>query len=161
LTPQQLIIASGTDPGFVEGDGDEAIPDVQWSGAVAPKATVKLVIASSTATADGVNLSVQYIVNNNLAPVMNVSFGSCEAGMGSGGVAFYNALWQQAAAQGITALISSGDSGAAGCNSGGSSTGSMRGVNGLYSSPYDVCVGGTEFAEGQLMPPAMRPDASM
>lgn len=143
-----VIIASGSDPGFVAGDGDEATLDVQWSGAIAPKATVKLVVASSTATADGVDLSAQYIVNNNLAPVMSVSFGSCEAGMGSGGVAFYNALWQQAAAQGITVLISSGDSGAAGCSSGGATTGSMRGVNGLCSSPYDVCVGGTELAEG-------------
>lgn len=143
-----VIIASGRDPGFVEGDGDEATLDVQWSGAIAPAATVKLVVASSTASADGVDLSAQYIVNNNLAPVMSVSFGSCEAGMGSGGVGFYNALWQQAAAEGITVLISSGDSGAAGCYSGGSSSGSGRAVNGLCTSQYDVCVGGTEFAEG-------------
>lgn len=143
-----VIIASGTDPGFVSGDGDEATLDVQWSGAVAPKATIKLVVASSTATADGVDLSAQYIVNNNIAPVMSVSFGSCEPGMGSGGVAFYNALWQQAAAQGITVLVSSGDSGAVGCSAGGSTSGSMLAVNGLCSSPYNVCVGGTEFAEG-------------
>jgi pseudomonalisin len=143
-----VIIASGTDPGFVSGDGDEATLDVQWSGAVAPKANIKLVVASSTATADGVDLSAQYIINNNIAPVMSVSFGSCEPGMGSGGVAFYNALWQQAAAEGITVLVSSGDSGAAGCSSGSSTTGSMRAVNGLCSSPYNVCVGGTEFAEG-------------
>jgi pseudomonalisin len=143
-----VIIASGTDPGFVSGDGDEATLDVQWSGAVAPKANIKLVVASSTATADGVDLSAQYIVNNNIAPVMSVSFGSCEPGMGSGGVAFYNALWQQAAAQGITVLISSGDSGAAGCSAGSATSGSMRAVNGLCTSPYDVCVGGTEFSEG-------------
>lgn len=143
-----VIIASGTDPGFVSGDGDEATLDVQWSGAVAPNATVKLVIATSTATADGVDLSAQYIVNNNLAPVMSVSFGSCEAGMGASGVAFYNSLWQQAASQGITVMVASGDSGAAGCSAGGSTSGSMRAVNGLCTSSYDVCVGGTEFAEG-------------
>ncbi len=143
-----VIIASGSDPGFVSGDGDEATLDVQWSGAVAPNARVKLVVANSTATADGVDLSAQYIVNNNIAPVMSVSFGSCEAGMGAGGVNFYNALWQQAAAQGITVLVSSGDSGAAGCNWGGNSSGSVRGVNGLCSSPYSICVGGTEFTEG-------------
>ena len=30
--------------------------------------------------------------------------------------AFYNALWQQAAAQGITAFVSAGDNGGAGCD---------------------------------------------
>ena len=58
----------------------------------------------------GIDLSNQYIVNNNLSPVMSVSFGACEAAIGSAN-GFYNSLWQQAAAQGISVFISSGDSG--------------------------------------------------
>ena len=62
--------------------------------------------------------------------------------------AFYNSLWQQAAAQGITSFVASGDSGASGCNNGSDVIGSGRAVNGLASTPYNVAIGGTEFNEG-------------
>jgi pseudomonalisin len=140
------IIINGADPGIVSaGEETEAILDVEWSGAMAKNATIKFVVSPSTST-DGVSLSAQYIVNHNVAPVMSTSFGLCEAYEGSGGNAFFNSLWQQAAAEGITTFISSGDSGAAGCDGGGSSSGTHgTGVNGLCSSPYSVCVGGTQF----------------
>ena len=147
IANQPTIILDGANPGLVSGDQDESTLDVEWSGAVAPGAAVKFVVAASTSTSDGVDLSAQYIVNNKTATVMSTSYGSCEAYMGSGEMAFYNSLWQQAASEGISSFVSSGDSGAAGCNGGGSSSGSMAGVNGLCSSPYSTCVGGTEFNE--------------
>jgi pseudomonalisin len=50
--------------------------------------------------------------------------------------------------QGITVLVSSGDSGAAGCDSPTELQASHGlGVNGLCSTPYSVCVGGTEFSD--------------
>jgi hypothetical protein len=141
------IIINGSDPGVVStGEETEAILDVEWSGAVAKNATIKFVVSPSTST-DGVSLSAQYIVNHNIAPVMSTSFGLCEAYEGTSGNAFFNSLWQQAAAEGITAFISSGDSGAAGCDGGNSSSGHATGVNGLCSSPYSVCVGGTQFSD--------------
>jgi subtilase family serine protease len=77
---------------------------------------------------------------------MSMSFGVCEAALGSSGNSFIDSLWQQAAAQGITVFVSSGDSGAAGCDSPSASRATHgRGVNGLCSTPYSVCVGGTEF----------------
>ncbi len=145
---QPSVILAGSNPGLVAGDQDEATLDVEWSGAVAPAATVKYVVGSSTRTTDGVDLSAQYIVNNRTAPVMSTSFGSCELYMGTAELAFYNNLWQQAAAEGISSFVSSGDSGAAGCNGGSSTSGSQAGVNGLCSSPYSTCVGGTQFNEG-------------
>jgi subtilase family serine protease len=145
---QPTVILVGSNPGLVSGDQDESTLDVEWSGATAPGAAVNFVVGASTATTDGVDLSAQYIVNHNVAPVMSTSYGSCEAYMGSAEMAFYNSLWQQAASEGISSFVSSGDSGAAGCNGGGSSSGSMTGVNGLCSSPYSTCVGGTEFNEG-------------
>jgi hypothetical protein len=144
----QVILVNNVNPGLVSGDQDESTLDVEWSGAVAPNATVKFVTAASTATSDGVDLSASYIVNNKTAPVMSTSYGSCEAALGSSGMAYYNSLWQQAASEGISSFVSSGDSGAAGCYSGSSSSGSGTGVNGLCSSPYSTCVGGTEFNEG-------------
>ena len=82
---------------------------------MAKGATIEFVVSASTASSDGVTLSAQYIVNNNLAPVMTLSFGLCEAQMGSGNQ-FFNSLWQQAAAQGISVFVAAGDTGSAGCD---------------------------------------------
>jgi pseudomonalisin len=141
------IIVNGTDPGIWSSDEEtEADLDVEWSGAVAKNATIKFVVSKSTNSSDGVDLSAQYIVNHNLAAVMSTSFGQCEAALGSSGNSFLNSLWQQAAAEGITVFVSAGDSGAAGCDSA-STLKATQGlaVNGLCSTPYSVCVGGTEF----------------
>src|SRR5579859_1077200 len=145
---QPTVILDGPNPGLIPGDQDESTLDVEWAGGIGSGAAVKFVIAESTSTSDGVDLSAQYIVNNKTASVMSTSYGNCEAYMGSGEMAFYNSLWQQAASEGISSFVSSGDSGAAGCNGGSSSSGSQAGVNGLCSSPYSTCVGGTEFNEG-------------
>ena len=142
------VILVSTNPGLVAGDQDESTLDVEWSGAVAPSATVKFVVGASSATTDGIDLSAQYVVNHAAAQVMSTSYGSCEADMGATEMSFYNSLWQQAASEGISSLVSSGDAGAAGCYSGSSTTASSMGVNGLCSSPYSTCVGGTEFNEG-------------
>ncbi|HZZ17708.1 MAG TPA: S53 family peptidase [Candidatus Sulfotelmatobacter sp.] len=144
-----LIIVNGTDPGiFNSGEETEADLDVEWSGAVARNATIKFVVSKSTNSSDGVDLSAQYIVNHNLAPVMSTSFGLCEAWLGSSGNNFLNSLWQQAAAEGITVFVSSGDNGAAGCDSASASKATNgRAVNGLCSTPYSVCVGGTQFSD--------------
>lgn len=141
-----VFVHNGTDPGNLGGGEEgEADLDVEWSGAVAPNATVKFVISKSTATTDGVDLSAQYIVNNNVGDVMSTSFGQCESSMGTTENTFYNNLWSQAATQGITSFVSSGDSGAAGCNGGSDTTGSGAAVSGLASTPFNVAVGGTQF----------------
>jgi hypothetical protein len=143
------IVHNGTDPGDLGGGEEtEADLDTEWSGAVGKGATVKVVVSKSTTTTDGVDLSAQYIVNNNVGAVMSTSFGQCESTMGTTELAFYNNLWSQAATAGITAFVSAGDAGAAGCNVGGDTTGSGRAVSGLCSTPFNVCVGGTEFNEG-------------
>lgn len=143
------VIVNGTDPGDLGSIEDgEADLDVEWSGAVAKNATVTFVVSKSTNTTDGIDLSAAYIIDNNLAPVMSVSFGSCEAQMGTLENQHLNTLWSQAASQGITVFVSSGDSGAAGCSSASAPSGSGQGVNGLASTPYNVAVGGTQFNEG-------------
>lgn len=143
------IIVNDTDPGILSsGEETETDLDVEWSGAVARNALIQFVVSKSTNSSDGVDLSAQYIVNHNFAPVMSVSFGLCETALGSSGNSFMNALWQQAASQGITVLVSAGDSGAAGCDSSSASPATHgRGVNGLRSTPYSVCVGGSEFSD--------------
>ncbi len=141
------IVVNGANPGIVSSDEQtEAELDVEWAGAVAKNASIQFVLSGSTNTTDGVLLSSQYIVNHNLAPVMSMSFGLCEAAMGASQNQVWNSLWQQAAVQGITVLVASGDSGAAGCDSPSAGTAfSGTAVNGLCSSPYSTCVGGTQF----------------
>src|SRR6266849_7542038 len=144
------IILNGPDPGIssgMAGDEGEADLDVQWSGAVAPLAKIDLVVSEDTQTSAGVDLSALYIIDNNLAAVMSESFGSCETNLGTAGNAFFNALWEQAAAQGITVAVSAGDPGSAGCDNFNSSKAATHGlaVSGIASTPFNVAVGGTDF----------------
>jgi len=144
------LIINGVNPGNLRGVEElEAVLDTSWSGAVAPKAKIDLVISASTATTDGVTLSEQYIVDHNLANVMTESFGDCEANYTSSEAAAISALAQQAAAQGITYMVSTGDSGSAGCDVAGASsaTGPVS-PNIIATTPYTVAVGGTQFNEG-------------
>jgi len=145
------IILNGPDPGILSttGDESEADLDVEWSGAVAKGATINLVVSESTEVTDGVDLSALYIIDNNLAPVMTESYGLCEAGLGTGGNAFYSTVWEQGAAEGITILEAAGDNGSAGCDAFGPSqeTAAELGlaVSGNASTPFNVAVGGTDF----------------
>ena len=79
--------------------------------------------------------------------VLSVSYGACEHDVGEAETTFYANVWAQAAAQGMSAMVASGDSGVAGCQSGSDATGTIAGVNGLGSSPYVTCVGGTQFLD--------------
>ncbi|HTV06421.1 MAG TPA: Ig-like domain repeat protein [Acidobacteriaceae bacterium] len=151
--PPQVII-DGNDPG-VDGinnpdgpnyDSVEAYLDTEWAGAVAPDATIDLVIGADTSLESGLILAAEHAVYSNVAPVMSLSFGACEASLG-GSNSFLNELWEQAAAQGITVMVSSGDSGSAGCDNDNTQYYAVDGlaVNGFASTAYDVAVGGTDF----------------
>ena len=88
------IIVNGNDPGTSNaGEETEADLDVEWSGAVAKNAAIKFVVSKSTNSSDGVNLSAQYIVNHNLAPVMSTSYGLCEAALGLSATARSASAW--------------------------------------------------------------------
>ena len=141
------IILNGPDPGILDGDETEALLDVEWAGATAPGASVIFVATESTLTGDGIDLSSLYIVENNLAPEMSVSYGSCEAGLGNAGNLFYQSLWEQAAAQGITVNVAAGDNGSAACDDPNTETVAQHGtaVNGIASTPFNIAVGGTDF----------------
>jgi hypothetical protein len=147
------IILNGPDPGVVESG--EPTLDTEWSSATAPGATIDLVISASTLIMDGEVLSASYIVDHNLAPILSASTG-VETGEVCGGVefglaSFLDAIEQQAAAQGISVFISSGDDGAANCDPNApvpqpGATGGVA-ISALVSPWYVTAVGGTEFNE--------------
>ena len=150
--PPQIVI-DGNDPGIdginnwagPNGASTEAYLDVEWAGSVAPNATVYLVIASDSFLEAGLLLAAEHAVYSNIAPVISMSFGACEKNLQSTN-AFFNNLWEQAAAQGITVLVSTGDNGSAGCDSNSQELALHGlGVNGLASTPYNIAVGGTDF----------------
>ncbi len=88
----------------------------------------------------------EHAVYGNVAPVISLSFGGCEAALGSTN-SFMNGLWEQAAAQGQTVMVSTGDNGSAGCDNDNTQEYADNGqaVSGFASTPYDVAVGGTDF----------------
>jgi subtilase family serine protease len=144
------IILDGPDPGDLGGSEEaEATLDTTWAGAVAPGGTVDLVVSATTNTTDGIDLSELYIVENNLADIMTESFSTCEYYATDAQIAGVTTLAEQAAAQGITYLVSTGDDGAEGCDDQDVetvATGPVS-VNLFASTPFTVAVGGTVFNE--------------
>jgi hypothetical protein len=148
---QPQVIVNGPDPGDLGGGEEvEAVLDTTWSGAVSPNSGVYLVVSASTNTTDGVDLSELYIIDNNLTDVMSESFGACEAAITGAQATAVSSLAQQAAAQGITYVVATGDSGSAGCDDPSVEQQATHppSVNFLASTPYTVAVGGTMFNEG-------------
>lgn len=144
------VVVDGADPG--ENDAaTEAYLDIELAGAVAPGAQVMLYTSGGTALTDGLQLAAYRAVEDDEAGVISVSYGECEAQLGQGGNALWNALWQQAAAQGQTVFVSAGDGGSAGCDDFDVQTMAYGGlaVNGIASTPYNVAVGGTDFYYSQ------------
>ncbi len=146
-TYQQII--NGPDPGSgIPADVEENTLDVEWATATAPGANI-LFVTSETDSLNGMELSAQYLVDNNPAAVVSVSYGACEQSLEASGNTFFNGLWEQAAAQGITVVVGAGDSGAAGCDiqTEGWATKGLA-VSGMASTPFNIAVGGTMFNEG-------------
>ena len=144
------ILLNGPDPGDLGGGEEgEATLDSTWSNAVAYGAETDLVVSATTNTTDGIDLSEVFIIEGNFADIMTESFGTCEALSTSAQATGVSALAEQAAAQGITYFVSTGDNGAEGCddeNSETVATGPIS-VNLLAATPFNVAVGGTVFNE--------------
>ena len=148
--PNVVVPTGGIDPGTTnDGNQDEATLDVDRVMGTAPGVGVDLVVSADSRTVSGIYTAAAYEVNTLVDPVMSISFGDCEANAGQQGVSVWDTLFSAAAAEGISVLVSSGDSGAAGCD-GDSSTlpvTQTASINYICSSSYVTCVGGTEFAD--------------
>jgi len=133
-------------------DQVEATADVDWISSIAPQANVKLVVSAiySKNESDGLHDDAQYLVQTKPAPaqVIVISFHVCEAEAGPSESDFWNGIFSQAAMEGISAFVSSGDGGAAGCDSKFQRpplNPEPISINAVCASGYATCVGGTEF----------------
>lgn len=142
---RHLVPNTGTAT-ITRGNVGEAMLDTEWAGAVAPAATIDYVYTGA-ADNNGAFDALLYAVEQDIAPLVSLSYGSCESGLTPADAVFYEAMGDSAAIMGITVLVASGDSGAAGCDSdnrtGVATMGEFVGIP--ASIPSLVAVGGTEF----------------
>jgi hypothetical protein len=116
---------------------------VEWAGAVAPGATILYVNATDVLAG-----SLTQAIDNDVAPILALSYGGCESGFGAANLVIYNQLLREANAQGQTVVAATGDSGATACDSAAATASQGLAVYFPASSPYVTAVGGTMFSEG-------------
>jgi subtilase family serine protease len=131
-------VPGSNDPGVNEDLG-EADLDLEWPGALAPNATIFYMYA------DDVITSSFFAIDEAPAPVLSLSYGGCELKIPQSDARALAAEAEKAAAQGIIWVVSSGDAGAAGCESQGANytaANTRMSVNLPASLPFVTAVGG-------------------
>jgi subtilase family serine protease len=152
-------VHEGTDPGQASNcsastssncpspnldDLGESSIDVEWSGAMAPSASILFVNAANVLPGGIGEDAMTQVIDQDLAPIITTSYGACEAGWGSSFLNPTNQLFKEANAQGQTILAAAGDDGATDCDAGPSATEGLA-VDFPASSPYVTGMGGTQF----------------
>jgi subtilase family serine protease len=156
--PHFSYVLNGSDPGVSTGDLEESDLDLEWSAAVAPGA--QIVFVNTAPASNGVWGSFYYAIDNDLAPVISLSYGLCEfndnnvlTSTGQSGADELELM--QANSEGITFVNSSGDSGAAECDDSQTVNSENFAENGIAvsypaSSPEVTGVGGTAIPLANL-----------
>ncbi len=144
-----LVLVPGTGDSLVVADGDEGESDldVEWSGAMAPGANVVFVYTGSN-NAFGVFDSVQYAVDELIAPIISLSYASCETELNTSSLGILETIMSQAASQGQTIITASGDQGSTSCSGDTRLTTAQQqaiAVDYPASSAYVTGMGGTEI----------------
>ncbi len=133
------------DPGY--GDDGEAAIDVEWASAAAPNAAIVLAACADTTTTFGGLIALVNTLggsNGPLPSVVSISYGEAEAVNGESANLTYYFAYQQAAAEGVSVFVSSGDEDAMSADNGNVAKHGI-GVSGFTSTPYNVSVGGLDF----------------
>lgn len=124
------------------GWAGEIALDVQWAHAIAPAATIDLVLAPSNQDQDLLNVT-KWAVDNNIGDVISQSFGENENCVDPNLLKQEHAVFQEATNKQITIFASSGDQGAAQQTCDGSSWTQV--ASSPASDPLVTAVGATEL----------------
>ena len=137
-----------TDPGY-NGDDIEATLDVEWASAGAPSAAIELASCSDTEATFGGFIALANLLSANNTPpaIVSISYGESESYQTSSTNLYISSLYQQAVAEGVSVFVSSGDEGAASSDADEAYAQNGITVSGFTSTPYNVSVGGTDFAD--------------
>jgi subtilase family serine protease len=137
-----------TNPGVISGNDGEAILDAEYASAAAPNAAIELASCADTSTTFGGLIALQNLINGTNPPaIYSISYGECEAENGATANAAYNNAYSQAVAEGLSIYVAAGDEGAASCDADQSNATHGIGVSAFASTPYNIAVGGTDFAD--------------
>src|SRR5262249_44675176 len=138
-----------TAPG-VNGDEGEALLDAEYASAAAPNAAILMITCINTSTFGGLT-AIQNFINppgsTPVASVLSLSYGECEAANGATSNAAFNSIFQQAAMEGVSVFVSSGDEGAASCDANATRATHGIGTSGFATTAFNVAVGGTDFSD--------------
>jgi subtilase family serine protease len=141
---QTLVPGTGTSTVF-PGDVSESSLDVEWAEGVAKGVTEVFVYVGNNSNFNVFD-AFTYAIDQNVAPIISMSYGNCEQNLPSSFLTSVQLLTQQANLQGQTIAAASGDFGAADCdaNSGLPAQGGL-GVDIPGALPYVTSVGGSGF----------------
>jgi hypothetical protein len=142
-----LVPASGV-PTEYSGDESESDLDIEYSGSIAPGANIYFVYTGSSSNTGAFGAAV-YAIDEDIAPIISVSYGECEVNAQSDSAAIaLNSALPQAAAQGQTVIAAAGDSGSTDCYGDTNLTTLQQetvSVDFPAYSQYVLAAGGSEF----------------
>lgn len=156
IQPQTLHLVPGTGASTIKsGDELESDLDLEYSAAMAPGALVSFYYVGNSRSYNAFD-SIVYVIDNDLAGIISVSYASCEPNMGSAGIAALDLSLEQAAVQGQTVVVAAGDYGSVSCAENALNSPVVQhapAVNYPASSPWVVAMGGTQFPDADLGDP--------
>jgi subtilase family serine protease len=146
---QQVQVPGTGTAATCSGDETEADLDLEWPQGVAKNVAITYVYAglgSGTCANRTSNVfdALQYAIAHKMAPIISISYGNCEANLGTSFVLTVQQWAQEANAQGQTISGPAGDEGAADCDTGLSATQGFA-VDVPAAIPEVTGVGGSEF----------------
>ena len=147
-----LVPASGVATVY-SGDEAESDLDLEYSSTIAKGAQVYFVYTGSSNNYNAFD-SLQYAVDERLAPIISSSYGACETSLGQANFTALDAILAQAATQGQTVVSSAGDNGSTDCHAVTTLTAAQQdaiAVDYPASSQYVTGMGGTEFPAADVV----------
>lgn len=147
-----LVPGSGVEAISLGDEGESEI-DLEYATGIAPRANVFLVFVGANQNYS-IYDAVSYAITENIAPVVSISYGTCEPLMSSTDLSQLDALFEEASTQGQTLVAATGDSGSTACAPFSTAQGVTAAeqqelsVNFPASSPNVTAVGGTQMQAG-------------
>ena len=143
--PTLLLVPGSGSVAEFQGDESEADLDLEYSGGMAPGATIYFVYVGDNQNM-GVFDSIQYAIENDIAPIISDSYGLCETSLGQANYTSFNAVLAQGAAQGQSIITPAGDNGSPDCEGVPPTTQqNALAVDFPASSQWVTAMGGSEF----------------
>ncbi|MGD0736268.1 MAG: protease pro-enzyme activation domain-containing protein [Terracidiphilus sp.] len=143
--PSQFLVPNSGTAAISDGDESESDLDIEWSGAIAPGASINFVYVGNNPNYGAFD-SINYAIDQNIGTIISSSYGTCEAALGGSTL---ESSFEQATAQGQTVLAAQGDDGSTDCSGIGGLTNAQQialAVDYPGSSQYVTSMGGTSIS---------------